>query len=616
MKKIEIKDKKIEEIQFFKNNGIEIDKDVDLNGVFLDASVLTAGSVKRCVLIPAFADAILELVNGSRVAIGTDSGNKVCVEYTHDGVTEVAADCQTTAESGYWFKAETVNQKDNSRLASTLPDIIDEQNSEELMFFVILGEIFNSSREELEKVKAHLISCFETIKQAIKDKFFDEKATEALAVATAEMQAVINNTYVYTDVSVDGIRKLLKSEEQQHVPMSDVGYGTDQIDQLVKPKFKYLIENEEDETSSSIPKKLNFKKAVDLPEFKEFRENIRKTLTEQELSLIPKIPEKFPVEPEAMQIAYNVCTYSKLGFENAADAILRGEPGSGKTTAAKMVAALLGLPYLVLSCSAGSDELTVLGGVLPKTEDENKDSDTIIGWQAQTSVEEILFEPDKAYEHLTGVKSKGKSPEQVFQWAMSHSELFRTDTKFEAVASPLVKALNKGWLVEIQEPTLIRDPGVLPKLNSFLEDNIITTDSGKTYTRNGGVCIITTNVNCAGCTPLNASVQSRFTNVFEMDIPSAAKLKARIKAELNFEDNEILKLMIKTVSDMNEYLNQNMVYDGACGYRELRNWVMAFMYDLAVKGDAYNSCITTVVNKATCQLEYKQDLLNILNKYF
>lgn len=59
-----------------------------------------------------------------------------------------------------------------------------------------------------------------------------------------------------------------------------------------------------------------------------------------------------------------------------------------------------------------------------------------------------------------------------------------------------------------------------------------------------------------------------------------------------------------------------MIYDGAAGYRELRNWVLAYMYDIAVKGDGYESAISTVINKATLQIEYKEDLLNILKKYF
>ena len=115
---------------------------------------------------------------------------------------------------------------------------------------------------------------------------------------------------------------------------------------------------------------------------------------------------------------------------------------------------------------------------------------------------------------------------------------------------------------------------------------------------------------------MNASVQSRFTNVFEMDIPSAQKLKKRIKAELDFEDSVLLNSMIKVVTEINQYLNTNMIYDGTCGYRELRNWVMAYLYDVAVKGDAYESCISTVINKATSQQEYKEDIINILQKHF
>ena len=607
-------------IPFFSERGINIASEETLDEIFNGASCLAVGKVKKCFIAGAFAQAILELVAGDKVSIGTDSNNCPVVEYEHNGIIEVAADVKSTAESGYWLKAINVKE-DGKRTDSLLPDVTDEKNTLDLLYFATIASVFdNADTEELRKIKASLTDCFEKIAKGIREKSFEEEELTALAVATQEMSKLLSDNYIYNDVEVEAIRKLSKKEESVFVPVEyGSGYGTDEIVgiQIKRRKFTVLQEKEADDKTATI-KSMPLGKAMKIQSFVDFRKEINKTLKEEERALIPQLPENFPVEPEALEIAYNVCTYKKLGFDNAADAILRGEPGSGKTTAAKMVAALLGLPYLVLSCSAGSDELTVLGGVLPKTDDneDNDEKETIIGWQAKTTVEEILYEPDLAYEKLTGVKEKGKSPEQVFQWVVTNANLFNKETKFEAVASPLVKALNRGWLVEIQEPTLIRDPGVLPKLNSFLEDNVITTDAGITYTRNGGVCLITTNVNCAGCTPLNASVQSRFTNVFEMDIPSAQKLKKRIKAELDFEDSVLLNSMIKVVTEINQYLNTNMIYDGTCGYRELRNWVMAYLYDVAVKGDAYESCISTVINKATSQQEYKEDIINILQKHF
>ncbi len=48
----------------------------------------------------------------------------------------------------------------------------------------------------------------------------------------------------------------------------------------------------------------------------------------------------------------------------------------------------------------------------------------------------------------------------------------REETSFSIVGpSEIVRALEKGYLLEIQEPTVIRDASVLVALNSALEQN-------------------------------------------------------------------------------------------------------------------------------------------------
>jgi len=610
-------------LPFFFEKGIKMDEETRITEMYIGGPVESTSTIKRSCLLGDITETILEMISGANIAYGIDENGKPVVEYhvtDKKGNEKIIAlaDVQENSENGKWLNAGVYDISKKTMTANKAP-LFNAENGETVHPFIVayIVSMLTVVSEKMDRINEHFLEQIPVIAKAIKAKSFEENDFAALAIASNEVYTTMVSGYIWSSLEVGSV-PALKMKEVSSFAASEIegnnlsAFKNHCVEKM--PEFVLFNDDEQENVATGFGKKLNYGAARKIKEFKEFAEETAKNLTEEEKELIPVIPEAYPVEKEALEIAYNVCNYKKIGMMNAADSILRGEPGSGKTTAAKMVAGLLGLPYLVLSCSAGSDELTVLGGVLPKTEDD--DHDGIVGWQAKTTVKEILFEPELAYQKLTGATIQGISSEQVFQWIVTNTALLKQDNKFEAVASPLVKALSRGWLVEVQEPTLIMNPGVLPKLNSFLEDNVIVTDSGATYTRNGGVCIITTNVNCAGCTPLNASVQSRFTHVYEMDLPSQQQLKSRIKAELKFKEDAVLKLMIRCVTDINNYLNNNMIYDGAAGYRELRNWVLAYMYDIAVKGDGYESAISTVINKATSQIEYKEDLLNILKKYF
>lgn len=69
------------------------------------------------------------------------------------------------------------------------------------------------------------------------------------------------------------------------------------------------------------------------------------------------------------------------------------------------------------------------------------------------------------------------------------------------VETDFIKALKYGYVIEIQEPTTIMQPGVLVGLNSMLEQTgSITLPTGEIINRHpDAVVVVTTNVTYEGC---------------------------------------------------------------------------------------------------------------------
>ena len=67
-----------------------------------------------------------------------------------------------------------------------------------------------------------------------------------------------------------------------------------------------------------------------------------------------------------------------------------------------------------------------------------------------------------------------------------------------------MRAYENGWLLEIQEPTVIRDAAVLMALNSALEpDGSINLPTRIVHRHPDFIAVITTNRSYNGCRPLN-----------------------------------------------------------------------------------------------------------------
>lgn len=251
-----------------------------------------------------------------------------------------------------------------------------------------------------------------------------------------------------------------------------------------------------------------------------------RTLTSQEESTVP-ILEDWYVIPKEIQ---RICEHAKLTTDSKQpmrNFMLRGPAGTGKTEGAKAIAAGLHLPYRCITCSANTEIFDLLGQILPDVDEKQL---SLVG--ELPSFQDITLDPATAYEKLTGTYDEKVSENTVYEELIHHiSEEMKqkqaatsNSQQFRYVDTPLVEAIRNGYLVEIQEPTVIANPGVLVGLNSLLDRcNSVFLPNGEVIHRHPDTTIVvTTNHDYAGCRPMNQSVISRMNMVIDMDARKTA----------------------------------------------------------------------------------------------
>src|SRR5699024_6184795 len=188
----------------------------------------------------------------------------------------------------------------------------------------------------------------------------------------------------------------------------------------------------------------------------------------------------------------------------------------GKTEGAKAIAAGLHLPYRCLTCSANTEVFDLLGQILPDVDGKR----TALERQ-YPSFQDIQLDPAGAFEKLTGTYDETVSEEKVYEKLIDTifdemHEYYVSKTsqqRFKYVDTPLVEAIRNGYVLELQEPTVIANPGVLVGLNSLLDRcNSVYLPNGETGQRHPDtVIIVTTNNDYDGRKPLKQTIISLMT---------------------------------------------------------------------------------------------------------
>ncbi|NLP35087.1 MAG: AAA domain-containing protein [Clostridiales bacterium] len=262
-------------------------------------------------------------------------------------------------------------------------------------------------------------------------------------------------------------------------------------------------------------------------------------LTKEEQSLVWQKPSSH-IESEAERRIYQeVVRNWNRGEMKISTILLEGDAGSGKTQIAKALSAAFNLPYTKITCFADMDKSDVLGSILPVISDKDKSN----------------------------------------------------KVEYQYYPSEIVRAYENGWLLEIQEPTVIRDAAVLMALNSALEpDGSLNLPTRIVRRHPDFIAIITTNRGYNGCRPLNEALRDRVQHAEKLDLPPKEVMIERAKAKTGFHCEQVLLLLAETIILLNQTAKANAI-KGVAGMRSYIFWVDAVANGVSARSSLYQKVL-------------------------
>ena len=312
--------------------------------------------------------------------------------------------------------------------------------------------------------------------------------------------------------------------------------------------------------------------------------------------------------------------------------LFSGPAGNGKSTTAQCVATLINRPFIRQSLGPDSDKFDLLSSTQPNTNKGAEiDEGKICADAGIPTFVELQFDCLGAYEALTGLTPviNGDSVtigtrsfckedfiyEVTAKWKEAYSKALEeakssVSSDFLFVDSPIIKAAKYGWVVEIQEPTLVLNSGELGLLNSLLEEGVAYLPSGELIKRHpDNVVIFTTNYGYEGCNALNQALRDRCRKELTFELPPEAVLIERVSLRSGNTDKKQVKDMVQFVDSLRTFCKKQMIGDGEIGERSLINWAA----DTAHGHSAYDMCKEDVLNKAASDPNERETLYDFLD---
>ncbi len=224
-------------------------------------------------------------------------------------------------------------------------------------------------------------------------------------------------------------------------------------------------------------------------------------------------------------------------------------------------------------------------------------------------LDDMDFDPAGVYQQLTGKENDDASTQDcmavVLDMVTKKVQALSRRTEgskssgqtYSYVETDFIKALKNGYLIEVQEPTTIVQPGVLVGLNSLLEQSGgITLPTGEIIERHpDAVVVVTTNVSYEGCRGMNQSVIDRMSLVKDVELPEPEVMVQRAMSVTGAADEFQVSQMVQVVNDLADYCRKNSITDGSYGMRSLIDWVIS----TEITGNPYESALYTIISKAT-----------------
>lgn len=297
-----------------------------------------------------------------------------------------------------------------------------------------------------------------------------------------------------------------------------------------------------------------------------------RTFSRLEKQMIWKKPKSHRTSAEEWRIASEIKGNWQDPEMKISNVLLEGDAGSGKTQLAKALSADLQLPYTKVTCFADMDKSDVFGALLPVV-DSNKEQDQ--------ELLEAIYQTDTLGAVLTLIQNHyGIDPfsakEKLAELVQRIEADYPDAIHYSYYPSEIVRAIEKGYLLEIQEPTVIRDTSVLVALNSALEPNgMLNLPTGIIRRHPDCVIVITTNRNYQGNRPLNESLRDRMQHAEKMDLPALEVMAERAMAKTMIQKQELLLKMAEIIRLLDETAKANAI-KGVAGMRSYFYWANTY----------------------------------------
>lgn len=316
-------------------------------------------------------------------------------------------------------------------------------------------------------------------------------------------------------------------------------------------------------------------------------------LADAEQKLVWSKPDSHKVSEEEVRICREIKRNWHRGEMKIANILLEGDAGSGKTQLAKALSANFGLPYTKVTCFADMDKSDIIGAILPviPAEDMEKlEPETQQVLQALYGSESLQGAAERLMDTL------GITQEQATQSVKSILKKLSEDKSQETVEyrfypSEIVRAFQRGYLLEIQEPTVIRDAAVLMALNSALElDGCINLPTEIIHRHPDFIAVITTNRSYAGCRPLNEALRDRVQHTEKMDLPAKEVMLERAAAKTGYSNRQVLEALADVILLLDKTARANAI-KGVAGMRSFFYWTDAVAGGSSPKESLYHKVI-------------------------
>lgn len=291
---------------------------------------------------------------------------------------------------------------------------------------------------------------------------------------------------------------------------------------------------------------------------------------------------------------------------------LFGPAGTGKSTAAEALAAMAGKRLARLVCNANTEVFDITGQVMPvsasgvsleakkkaneiaKRGGRAEDVWAVYGIPTEDDItfDEELFFDDYGVSNLTDLRT---AVENARNAAMNEFLAARaTEQHYEFTDTEFMDAVRNGGFIEIQEPNVILNEGVMVGLNSLLEEGVITLPTGEVVNRHPDcVIIMTSNVNYAGCRKMNQSVLDRCI-IQKVEKPSMAAIVSRVKMLSGLEDETVIEQVVTLCNEVSAAMADEGI-DGEVGVRAMIDTCR----NIALGDDARTAFIEGALYKAS-----------------